>query len=135
MLHHYDAEEVQSAAAQLLSRGRPDDRGFRDALEDGYGIRALGKKENALALKDAGDAQQPSPAQLLCWWTSTAEQRNEDGQKNWCDLELRTRMHRSRTSLQAADLDAKIDEEKAAVQELSEEFEEADQMVVDLVTH
>ena len=44
-------------------------------------------------------------------------------------------MHRSRTSLQAADLGAKIDEEKAAVQELSDKINKADQMVVDLVTH
>ena len=37
--------------------------------------------------------------------------------------------------MQAADLDAKIDEEKAAVQELSEDIEKADQVIADLVTH
>ena len=37
--------------------------------------------------------------------------------------------------MQAADLDAKIDEEKAAVQELSEDIGKADQVITDLVTH
>ena len=83
-------------------KGRPDDRGSRDALEDGYEIRALGKKENALALKDAGDAQQPSPAQPLCWRTSMQSKVMRMTRENWCDWELRTRMHRSRTCLQAA---------------------------------
>merc|ERR1740127_195444 len=65
-----------------------------------------------------------------------AEQKDEDDHKNWCDLEL------SKTNASIVDkqeksdkLNADIDAEVAAVQQLSEEIKAADEMVADIVSH